>query len=335
MKKEALITPQAPAKKGPSRRNFLSFPVVAGGLLMLKEGAAAAPPELMSITLDAVRENISSADSVILYADLLPEIRRSEFDKKLRDIGLLKELASGRLQALIQLADSLGAKYPIAATADKDQLFADFKLLVRRFKNTEGIKEVLERSRNQLPELAQIDAKIDSVRDSLMQASILLNQLKAESLPTIPLVPSSPIVGTQREKATGLLDDAIRDLLALLGREVNEDELYSPTERLIVLLRGVKVVVARESGRENLFRRNPRHHTALPASSIMGVLRKYVSPGSFWQLGIGYGVAFPVLLRNSDRTIREKLLMDGLRLVPGLVASALENAAKELAKVSL
>lgn len=69
-------------------------------------------------------------------------------------------------------------------------------------------------------------------------------------------------------------------------------------------------------------------------SGINSVLRNRLKPASWLQVGIGYAVTFPILLRVSDKTNRKKLLNDALRLVPpGLRSPLLDELASDLANL--
>jgi len=313
------------------RRYFLSLPALAGSLGMLNARAYASSPDLMAAAY-FVQQNVSVSDSVTLYANLLPNIRKMAFQQKLQEIGILKQLASGHLDTLIASAQRLRTKYSSAEGDSRTELLEDFRGLIREVEDTWMIRDAVDRSRNELPTIIAIEEKIDVIHSHLLKASEYFAKAKEQPKPEGQVKPNAD---GKRE-----LEDAIKILQGLLKGKINESQLDSPIERLIVLLRGVEFAVGREqpsvSANGSSQSGVASHHArVVPASSIMQVLRRHVRPGSWLQVGIGYGVAFPVLLRNSNAEIRRKLLMDGLRLVPGLVPSPLEDAAKELASLSL
>jgi len=263
----------------------------------------------------------------------LPDVRKVAFYESLREIGLLKQLASGRLEQLINSAHSLDSKYSDAGTASKAGILADFRRLIREVEDTWQIRDAVDRSRNELPNLVDVDAKIDSVHSYLLRASEYFDKANDNFKPEA----STKSISDGRAE----LNKAIEVLKGFLRGEIDETHLNSPIERLIILLLGVGFAVDKKkpsiswTNGSPSAKRDSHHATMAPTSSIMQVLRKHITPGSWLQLGIGYGVTFPVLLRNSNPYIREKLLMDGLRLVPGLVPSPLVSAAKELAALSI
>ena len=321
-----------PDRLGFSRRYFLSLPVFVGGMVMLNEPLAAARVDLSAAFF--IQENVSVSDSVALYTNLLPDIRKAAFDKTLRKIGLLKQLASGRLDILIESARNFDSKYRDNTTSLKPETLADFRQLINEVEDTWQIRDAVDRSRNELPRLADVDSKVDSVHDHLLKASEYFTKAKDD------------LKNETRKKSVAdgkaELKAAIGILKGFLKNEIDEADLNSPVERLILLLRGVEFSVDKDkpstsmnSADSNQKAIRSHHAMTAPASSIMQVLRRHVTPGSWLQLGIGYAVAFPVLLRNSNSGIREKLLMDGLRLVPGLVPAPLVSAARELAGLSL
>jgi hypothetical protein len=301
---------------GFSRRYFLIAPAAVAGLTILDPVFAATP----KLSFALVEENLTVGDSLTLYVNLLPGLKKTVFDEKLEGIGLLKELASGGLQQLINSAKVLGDKHRTLTATNPETLFADFRRLVNSVTDIYAIREIIDQSRNELPDLMNIDRRIETIRGNLLSASSLLS--KATDLAN----PQNQLKLAAEAKAK--LDDAINNLKGFLKSDVDETRLTHPAERMILLIRGAQFAIDQE------FPEKRRHH-AMPASSIMQTLRKHVTPGSWLQLGIGYAVAFPVLLRNSDRQIREKLLMDGLRLVPGLVPWPLVDAAKELSGLTL
>jgi len=69
--------------------------------------------------------------------------------------------------------------------------------------------------------------------------------------------------------------------------------------------------------------------------TITAVISERLNPSSWLQRAIGYAVAFPILLRVSDKNNRIKLLNDALRLVPpGLRNPILTDLATDLASLN-
>lgn len=305
------------------RRTMLSLPAVAGGILLVNNPMMAATPGVTTAAKFArfVDESTSTGDSLTLYTNLLPEVRRFHLARSLQELAQEKAVVSGALRELVQLGRTLNSKYRGASAPESAEILADLRRVTGRMNDIEGVAKILDATREKLPFIRQFDSRVDSIHSLLLTASADFAKAKDADI-------------TQRTKlrSDGItkLDNAIRSLKELLGKDVNERALETPLERFIVLLLGVKVAVERETTTGAPV---TRHHAMF--SGIMPVLRANITPGSLIQLGIGYAVAFPVLVRNSDPRIREKLLMDGLRLVPGLVPSPLVDTAKQLSGLTL
>jgi hypothetical protein len=294
-----------------TRRTMLSLPVVAGGILFLSEPIAAAgiPPAL-------IEENTKASDSLVLYTNLLSDVRRSELARALEGLDRDKAVVSGGLREIVNLGKSLDAKYQ-STSPPSTEMLRDLRTLTGRMREIRELADTLDVTRRKLSFIRDFEAKVNSIHSLLLNASDDFSRAKE----TDP----SPRAATLRSAGMQKLDTAISTLKAVSPRELNETTLESPLDRLIVLLLGVRAAVEKES--------STRHHASF--FGIMDVLRANIKPGSWIQLGVGYAVAFPVLLRNQDRRIREKLLMDGLRLVPGLVPSPLVDTAQQLSALTL
>jgi hypothetical protein len=296
------------------RRTMLSLPVAAGAILMLNEPASAG----IVVTVQFIQQNTSTGDSLALYTNLLPEVRRYELARSLQGLDRDKAVVSGALRKLVELGQALNSKYRGSSVPNNAEVLTDLRQVTGRMTEIEGIADILDATREKLPFIRQFDSSVDSIHSLLLSASADFAKAKEEDITTRDL-------RTLRSDGTAKLDNAILMLKKMLRKELNETALETPLERLIVLLLGVRVAVEREA--------QTRHHASF--AGIMDVLRAHITPGSLIQLGIGYSVAFPVLIRNTDQSIREKLLMDGLRLVPGLVPSPLVDTAKQLSVLTL
>ena len=297
-----------------SRRAMFSLPVMAGGIFLFNEPIAAAN----TITPDIIKANTSAAESLVVYTNLLAEIRRSELTRALDEVGNDKAVISGQLREIVNLAKSLDQKYQDSSRPGTEAV-SDIRRLTGQMSQLNTLADSLDQTREKLPLIAAFERKVDSIHSLLLDASA--DFAKAKDADTKFQLRSN-LLSSGSEK----LNSAISDLKKLLPKELNETRLESPLERFIVLLLGVQAAVALES-------RTSMHHTSF--TGIMDVLRENIKPGSWMQLGVGYAVAFPVLIRNKEQNIREKLLLDGLRLVPGLVPSPLLDTAKRLAELTL
>lgn len=295
-----------------SRRSLLSLPVVAGGILLLNEPIASADV----ITPEIIKENTSTGDALALYTNLLPEVRSHELNRTLERIDQEKAVVAGTLHEMVELWKSMDSKYREASTPNGTQVLADLRRVTGRTTEVERVADVLDDARKKVAFLREFDSRVGSIHSMLLDAAD--NFAKAKR-------PTTAERAKLRSAGMVKLDTAINNLKELLNREVNEATLDSPLERLIVLLLGVRVAVEKEG--------TVQHHASF--GGIMEVLKANIKPGSWIQMGVGYAVAFPVLIRNQDRGIREKLLMDGLRLVPGLVPSPLVQTAQQLSVLSL
>ena len=297
-----------------TRRSLLSLPVVAGGFLLLNEPIASA--SIDTITPEIIKKNTSSGDALALYTNLLREIRSSELDRAVERIDREKAVVAGTLREMIESGRTLNSKYREASTPNGAEVLADLRRVTGRMMEVEGIADLLDDARKKVAFLREFDSRVSSIHSLLLDASADFSKAK----------PLTTAEGAKLRSAGKVkLDTAINNLKELLNREVDEASLDNPLERLIVLLLGVRAAVEKEGAAQ--------HHASFV--DIMSVLKANIKPGSWIQLGVGYAVAFPVLIRNQDHEIRKKLLMDGLRLVPGLVPSPLVETAQQLSVLSL
>jgi hypothetical protein len=334
---------------GYSRRHFMNLSLAGGGLLLTPKAPSFTP---LAEGNKGLPEEVSPADSLILYISLLENIRIAIQKNELTKLAAIKQLVSGEFQEMIRLAKELDDKYKKRSSDINSEVRNDFYLLIDRVKDSEFIKQRFDEIRGTaLPTLEKLDATIDEIRKNMLSASETIN--KAMN----PKDALDVLTGAERRKQAAtqaFLKDAKNQIDAIVtkltglqpGFEKIED---APSGRLTLLLKGVIQSIDRplqiapseramfdESGSlvQNAHARSLSSNLN-PASSLWQLLREYIKPGRWYQMYPAWGVVYPVLIQTGDPGVREKLLKDALRIVPGLVPEPLYRLATALAKFDL
>jgi len=318
---------------GHGRRDFLSLSCLAAGTFLLPaESHGATQPDA------TITSQVSAADSLGLYTNLLDEVRRLVLQRDAQLIYVSKMEATDWLTKITleakRLSSILGGEATLTSN-NKDELSG---FLSQVISGGRDISRGLIRMRQQpLEEIKTLDTEFDKIRADLAAAS---NAIKNRN----PQLAKQGIAS-----AISKLEKYSTPQIELVSKTLEQDyqtTLITPA-RLQQLLQTVRDTLdtAPTSGVSN------SHHSKSHANgisysslglvapamqnSINGVLRSKLNPSSWLQRGIGYAVTFPILLRVSDKNNRIKLLNDALRLVPpGLRNPLLAELASELANLN-
>lgn len=319
------------------RRDFLSLSLLAGSTFLLVTESHGHALLAQTDEVAALKE-VSAADSLALYTNLLDEVRRLVLQ---RDAGVIlhtKMDATDWLEENTSHAERLRSTLSEGATLNAQETAKLRSFLSDVISGGEEISHALIRMRqNALEEIRRLDTDIDNIRADLTAASNAIKNNNPE-----PAVQGIASAITKLQKYSTA---EIERMSKALEREF-QTSLITPA-RLQALLQTVRDSVgtgsAPPSGDLNhsaAYSRRSNYSSSImvePAlqSGIKAVLRAKLKPSSWLQIGIGYAVTFPILLRVSDKNNRLKLLNDALRLVPpGLRNPLLAELASDLANLS-
>lgn len=349
----------APTSSDQRRRDFLSLSLMAGGTLLLAGESQAQTPASQSDDA-AIPSTVSLADSLALYTDLLEDVRRLVLQKDAQKIFVAKFEATEWLGETGSRAAQLRALLENNATLPdrvREELTSFLWDVVRGGRE---LREGLILMREQpLEEIKNLDTDFDKIRAQMALASNAMkngNLSKAKEgiasairqldkyTPTFAYNPGA-MVGN--EPAGNALPEREDREAARPLRQQPFKPVSVPASSLAELLQ----IVLEQLNATPASRPSNQHHSRGAAAaanyyasamvepalqnSITGVLRSRLNPSSWLQRAIGYAVAFPILLRVSDKNNRVKLLNDALRLVPpGLRNPLLEQLARDLANLN-
>ncbi len=319
------------------RREFVSRSFLAGSALLLaaeSHGYAHSNQENDAVIL----RDVSAADSLALYTNLLDEVRRLVLQKDAKMIYVAKYEATTWLAETTSNAKRLSSLLAEGATlADRD------KGELRNFLSQvvyggDEISRGLIRMRQQpLEEIKRLDTDFDKIRADLTAASNAIKNRNpglakegiASALSKLNKYSTSEIEGVskaleQEYQITLISPSRLQKLLQTVLDSL--DPASSPRPAELNHSRGPATRVNYNS---------PVIVEPALQGSITGVLRAKLKPSSWLQVGIGYAVTFPILMRVSDKDNRIKLLNDALRLVPpGLRNPLLLELASDLANLN-
>jgi hypothetical protein len=318
------------------RRDFLSLSgLAAGTLLLATESQAYAEPG--QTTDVAITREVSAADSLALYTNLLDEVRRLVLQRDVKLIHVQKYEATEWLAEVISDAKRFRPMLGEGATLteqNKAELAGFLSQVV--FGGNEISRGLIRMRQQPLQEIKDLDTDFDKIRADLTNAS---NAIKNRN-PGIAREGVASAISKLEKYSTSEIERVSKAL-----EEDYQTTLITPS-RLQKLLQAVLDLLAAPSPHAaNL---NHSEGSAIRASypnsvmiepalqgSITAVLRAKLNPSSWLQRGIGYAVTFPILLRVSDKNNRIKLLNDALRLVPpGLRNPLLAELANDLANLN-
>jgi hypothetical protein len=327
-----------------ARRDFLSLSLLAGSTLLLSSESHGQAPVTQNDE-QAITNTVGLADSIVLYADLLEDVRRLVLQKDARKIYIAKFEATEWLGHSTDEARRLRAALGESTSLTEQQISELRSFLLETASGGNEMREALIRMRKEpLDEITNLDADFDKIRADLTVAS---NSLKnrnagaakegiasaiarldkyAPSIRSTPTGQPGPVrspteqAGLPSDQPTTVPAASLRELLQAVLELLNAAP-NGPSDRNH----------SRRYARESY---EPVVVPPVVRSEITGVLRNKLNPASWLQVGIGYAVAFPILLRVSDKGNRVKLLNDALRLVPpGLRNPVLVELATALANL--
>lgn len=304
------------------RRDFLSLSCLGVGTLFIPGELTAAENQDDDRRINT---EVSAADSLGLYTNLLEEVRRLVLQRDAQLIQVEKMTATDWLSETIDKATTLRSTLSSSSGLTPEQIGNLRNFMSDVASGGAQIHRGLVRMRQQpLEEIKQLDTEFDNIRAELAAAA---NAIKT----------GTP--GAAKDKITS----AIRRLnrydtaeATALSKELEQRYQISliTAPRLQQLLQTVHDSVGTARPASEL------HHSSIMVPpvlqrSITDVLRSRLNPSSWLQRAIGYAVTFPILLRVSDKNNRIKLLNDALRVVPpGLRNPLLAELATELANLN-
>lgn len=310
------------------RRDFLSLSALAAATFLLsRDGRASTLPNQDNDR--AIPDEVSAADSLALYTNLLDEVRRLVLQRDAKTILVAKIEASDWLRETTAKARELSATFAAGATTTTAQQ-AQLRSFLSEvdFGGREIFNGLVEMRQKPLDEIKRLDVNFDSIRADLTAAS---DAIKRADATAAKAGIESAVNKLNRYASAGL------DAVSKTFEEEYRVSLITPS-RLQALLQTVRDSIGTPPPRDGDFNHAlPSAATVPPAlqSGITTVLRTKLNPSSFLQRGIGYAVTFPILMRVSDKNNRIKLLTDALRLVPpGLRNPLLTELATELANLN-
>jgi hypothetical protein len=340
------------------RRNFLSQSLLASSTLLL---AAESHVSAQSNQDDAAIPNtVSLADSIALYADLIENVRRFVLQKDAEAIYVSKAEATTwlfqRSTDAEWLRSLLGAGKTLS-NRDKSDLIAFLSEVDSGGK--ELTKGLIRMRYEALEEIKNLDTDFDKIRAEMALASNAIKkgdpgkakQSVASAIQQLSKY-SSIVPYDRYSGALANLPPMSEQEQKKFMREIDikrRQERYQSVSVPATSLRELLQTVLGLLNATPASRPSNQHHSrgaagnyyasslVAPAlqNNITAVLRSRLNPSSWLQRAIGYAVAFPILLRVSDKNNRIKLLNDALRVVPpGLRNPLLEQLATDLANLN-
>src|SRR5215203_1764529 len=155
------------------RRDFLSLSCITIGTLLLPTEVAAADD------YSVIAKEVSPADSLGLYTNLLEEVRRLVLQRDARMILVEKMTATDWLQETIDKATTLRSTLSAGASPAPEQIGDLRNFLTTVASGGAEIHRGLVRMRQQpLQEIKQLDTEFDNIRNEFAAASNAIKEGK-------------------------------------------------------------------------------------------------------------------------------------------------------------
>lgn len=279
----------------------------------------------------------SAADALINYTKQLDKVREYLLNQKVTNVQIGKVTVSDEFGDLIDQANRLNEKYrsrPMGGDAAQAQ---DFYMFITRVRQSQAIKTFLDTEvRRRIREIPELESSIQSVQNNILNASQILA--------------ASEMKGVNEAQRTSLQVQAIKLIVEAQDglRKLSEDNsLSNPKGRLINTLEAVKQSLSSSQpriGRGNYITM-PASYIASgkPANAVQArkqikeIIRRYVRPGVFVQVIIGYAAVWRILagISINEKEARMKLIVDALSVIPRSGNSNLQQAATELSQINI
>ena len=343
------------------RRDFLSRSLLAGSTLLLAAESQGQTPLSQSDDL-AIAKTVTLADSIALYTNLLDDLRRSILQQNVIRIRVAKFEATEWLARTTSHSEELRSMLKEGAVLTDPQKSELRGFLSEVNYGGNEISQGLIRMRQEpLEEIKNLDTDFDKIRAELTTASnaiknrdpgkakegiaSAISKLNKYSSKYSPAVISNnneaprPQQRQMQQQAQAPIQQQ-----AQMQQQVTQPIPFAPSTLRELLQTVLDLLNATPTSRLS-DQHHPRayaravNYNSIPVepalqAGINSVLRTKLNPASWLQVGIGYAVTFPILLRVSDKNNRIKLLNDALRLVPpGLRNPLLAELANDLASL--
>lgn len=350
--KESQNSPTVRISSDHGRRDFLSLSLLAGSTLLLSAESHGQTPLNKNDDL-AIANSVGIADSIALYTNLLEDVRRSVLQKDAQMIHVAKYEATEWLGKTTSDAERFRSLLKPGGTLT-DQQKADLRSFL--FEVDAGGNEIsqgLIRMRQQpLEEIKNLDTDFDKIRAELTAASNAIKNRNpgkakegiASAISQLskytPVITYNPIMDNNGKRPPQQQQQQQQQQALPTYQPVSlpRSTLRELLQTILDLLNATPTSPPPEQNHSRAYA-GPVNYSSNPVepalqTGINSVLRSKLKPASWLQVGIGYAVTFPILLRVSDKNNRMKLLNDALRLVPpGLRNPLLADLANDLANL--
>jgi len=306
------------------RRGFIALTTAALASITVNAQRTVPPQQT---ELNPLLDDVSPADSLMLYLDLLDGVRESILEVELRELSDLKNLVSERFRRIIGQAEQVSASNSDPeAQAGLLQTIKDSKAVHRRFDD--------ERN-ERLDAIRALGSNIDSIKQSIVTAATILRGFKtfdstgesAHSADTDQVV----------KAASASLNSAIGKLRELTSQSRVAVASYKADTIIMILeavdssIRKPKSDPAKKSGIDHAHF-SPQMTITQAKQRAKQIIRDKFPPGLFLQVWIGFAGVWHILEGVADESTRRRLLIDCLKVIPSWRANR-DTAASELAKL--
>lgn len=305
------------------RRGFIALTAAALTSITVKAQSTGLPQQT---DLSSLLDDVSPADSLMLYLDLLDGVRESILEVELNELSDLKDLVSDRLKRVIRQGDRVRA-----SSSDPE---AQVQLL-QSIKDTEPVQNRFDDERTKrLDAIRALGSNIGDIKSKIVAAATILRGFKTfESRSE-----SAHSIDDQVVKAASAsLNSAIGKLRELTSLS-NVPVASAKAETLIMILEAVDSSIhksrsdpAKKSGIDHAHVGQELTITQAKQRAKQ-VIREKFPPGLFLQVWIGFAGVWHILEGVADESTRRRLLIDCLKVVPSWGANR-DGAASELAKL--
>jgi hypothetical protein len=290
-------------------------------------GQGKAPPPEVPVAEPESNE-ASAAEALVLYLNLLDEVRESILQVEVKALSDLKDRVSYHLGGIIRQARESNA-------ADSETQTR----LVRRIREAEPTQRQFDDEREErLGALRNLDSNIAAVKKQIVDAAALLRGfITYDRYDPKPKSAHSVDRSMAARAASAKITSAIGTLSAMTSLEAIPIASRQ-ADTLIMILRAVDDSLNKPQFEPtNKVRSDHAHYSQLISITqakerAKQIIRNHFPPGLGLQVWIGFRGVWHVLEGVGDEDIRRRLLTDCLKVIPSWGGDR-DGAAAELAKL--
>jgi hypothetical protein len=288
---------------GLQRRSFLGLAMTS--LVATQVNAQQRNPTCPVESDDEV-DKISAADSLLVYSELLEDIRRSTLEYEVDELSKVKNEVSAGLQRILDSAFRVNKNNPTPQSLND---------LLDDIERTEELKRRFDIEREKrLSEIRQLDNRINEIREIMLTACALLKPAETAG--------QQAERGANINEASKMLNRAVERLNQLPGASTLGSN--NAVANLVQILKVVdKSIKDPSRGSSSPTRGTHSAHAfvnqlneSAAKERVKSIIREQLPPGVRLQVWWAFAAVWRILTGVGEKSTRQRLIRDALKVVP-------------------